>query len=54
MTVILEKARRTDTVNRSVGPPGEATSPYDPELDAADPGSLYAGPWAKRSEAGPG
>ena len=54
MTVILEEARRTETVNRSVGPPGEATSPYDPELDAADPSSLYTGPWAKRYQAGPG
>jgi hypothetical protein len=34
---------------------GWLMAPISPTLvAAADPGSLYAGPWAKRCEAGPG
>lgn len=50
----LADARRSDTVNRAVGPPAEATSPYDPDLDAVDPGPPEAGPWVQRYQAGPG
>ena len=50
----LAEARRTDTVNRAVGPPVEATSPYDPDLDAPGPRSPATGRWAQRYEAGPG
>jgi formylmethanofuran dehydrogenase subunit E len=50
----LAEARRTDTVNRAVRPPVEATSPYDPDLDAAEHGPPYAGRWAQRYQAGPG
>ena len=49
----LAEARRTDTVNRSVGPPVEATSPYDPDLDATDERGLNAGPWPQRYQGGP-
>jgi formylmethanofuran dehydrogenase subunit E len=50
----LAETRRTDTVNRSVGPPVEATSPYDPDLDATGAGVRDAGPWARRYQKGPG
>jgi len=50
----LADARRTDTVNRAVGPPLEATSPYDPDLDAVDAGPPQDGPWEQRYQAGPG
>ena len=50
----LAEARRTDTVNREVGPPAEATSPYDPDLGAAGARSTATGRWAQRYEAGPG
>lgn len=50
----LAEARRTDTVNRSVGPPLEATSPYDPDLEATGTGARDAGPWTRRYEQGPG
>ncbi len=50
----LAEARRTDTVNRAVGPPLEATSPYDPDLDAAGAAPPDTGPWTERYLAGPG
>ncbi|MDA8356501.1 MAG: formylmethanofuran dehydrogenase subunit E family protein [Actinomycetota bacterium] len=50
----LAEARRTDTVNRSVDPPSEATSPYEPALDASGSVTSDEGPWARRYEAGPG
>jgi len=50
----LAEARRTDTVNRGVSPPVEATSPYDPDLDAAGSRPSDTGRWAQRYEAGPG
>jgi hypothetical protein len=49
----LLASRRTDTVNRGVGSPVEATSPYDPDLDATGPHPPATDPWVERYTAGP-
>jgi hypothetical protein len=49
----LLRARRTDTINRGVGAPVEATSPYDPDLDARGPHPPVTDPWVERYAAGP-
>ena len=49
----LLQARRTDTVNRGVGVPVEAMSPYDPDLDAPGPHPRVTDPWVERYAAGP-
>jgi hypothetical protein len=51
-TALLD-ARRTDTVNRGVGAPVEATSPYDPDLDAPGPHPPVTDRWIERYAAGP-
>lgn len=50
----LLDARRSDTVNRAVGPPVEVLSPYDPDLDAPGPKPSTSGTWTQRYAAGPG
>lgn len=54
----LLDARRTDTINRVVGPPTEVVSRYDPDLDldldAPEQNPAPANRWAKRYASGPG
>jgi formylmethanofuran dehydrogenase subunit E len=50
----LLDARRTDTVNRRLGPPVKAMSAYDPDLDAPGSNAPVSRRWTDRYAAGPG
>jgi formylmethanofuran dehydrogenase subunit E len=49
----LLDAPRTDTINRAIPPPAEATSPYDPDPGAPGPPPPASDPWTARYAAGP-
>lgn len=49
----LLQARRTDTVNRALGPPREVTSRYEPDLDGDNPGRPLPERWVQRYQQGP-
>lgn len=53
LPLALLDARRTDTVNRAVRPPSQATSPYDPDLSAPDSHLPPEDPWSDRYQLGP-